>query len=102
MNKWRHPQNDGWGRIDYQLLDDPARNSYLSDILNEACHVFYGHAEGRWRSDDKDHYAKLIVEEIEKTKSLIRKLLGTEDRVIKMLTYRAIELIKEAGQCKSD
>jgi hypothetical protein len=94
VNKWSHPKNDGWSKVEYHLLDDQERNERLSDILNEACHVFHGHAEGRWKSDDKDTYANLMAEEIVKTPSLINKLLGTGDRVIKMLTYRAIELNK--------
>jgi len=92
MSKWKHPKNDGWTDVTYSLLSDPERNARLSDILNEACHVFHLHAEGVWRSDDKDSYSRLIAKEIRETPSLIRKLLGTEDRVIKMLTYRAIEL----------
>ena len=92
MGKWSHPKNDGWTDVDYHLLEDPERNARLSAILNEACHVFLRHAEGVWKSHDKDAYAKLIAGEIKTTPSLIRKLLGTNDRVIKMLTYRAIEL----------
>jgi hypothetical protein len=94
MGKWAHPKNDGWKDVDYRLVDDAERNARLSAILNEACHVFRRHAEGVWKSDDKDAYARRIAAEIKATPSLVRKLLGTEDRVIKMLTYRAIELNK--------
>lgn len=92
MGNWSHPKNDGWTDVDYHLVDDLERNARLSAILNEACHVFHLHAEGVWESGDKDAYARLIAAEIGMTPSLIRKLLGTGDRVIKMLTYRAVEL----------
>jgi hypothetical protein len=94
MTKWKHTKNDGWTDVEYKLVDDPERNTRLSEILNEACHVFYHHKEGVWKSDDKDTYARLLASEIKKSKSLIRKLLGTGDRIIKMLTYRAVELNK--------
>jgi hypothetical protein len=97
MGKWSHPKNDGWTDVDYHLIDDPERNARLSAILNEACHVFRKHAEGVWKSDDKDAYARLIAAEIDRTPSLIRKLLGTDDRVIKMLAYRAVELNKASS-----
>jgi hypothetical protein len=94
MNKWQHPKNDGWTDIEYKLVNDPEQNKRLSEILNEACHVFHHHKEGVWKSHNKDSYARLIASEIKNSKSLIRKLLGTGDRVIKMLTYRAVELNK--------
>ena len=97
MGKWTHPTNDGWTDVEYRLLDDPERNARLSAILNEACHVFRRHATGDWKPHDKDAYARLIAAEINKTPSLIRKLLGTDDRVIKMLTYRAVELNKASS-----
>jgi hypothetical protein len=97
MGKRSHPKNDGWTDVDYHLIDDPERNARLSAILNEACHVFRKHAEGAWKSDDKDAYARLIAAEIDRMPSLIRKLLGTDDRVIKMLAYRAVELNKASS-----
>jgi hypothetical protein len=48
-------------------------------VLKEACHVFRRHAERVWKSHDKDACARLI----------------TEDRVIRMLTHRAIERNKD-------
>jgi hypothetical protein len=97
MGRWTHPKNDGWKDVNYQLVDDPERNARLSAILNEACHVFRRHAEGVWKSHDKDAYARHIAAEIRITPSLIRKLLGTEDRVVRMLTHRAVELNKASS-----
>jgi hypothetical protein len=95
MGKSIRPKNDGWTDVDYQLLYDPERNARLSAVLNEACHVFRRHAEGVWKSHDKDAYARRIAAEIKITPYLVRKLLGTNDRVIRMLTYRAVELNRD-------
>ena len=92
--KYKHPKNDGWTDVNYDFGLDPELTERLNRVLNEACHVFHLHAEGVWKSSDKDAYARLIASEIQQRPSLTRKLLGTEDRVIKMLTYRAIELNK--------
>ena len=42
----------------------------------------------------KDFYAKQLADEIARRAGLTGRLLSTEDRVIKMLTYRALELLK--------
>jgi len=91
------PKNDGWTEIQYELGSDPKDNARLSRILNEACHVFHRHAEGVWKDHDKDAYAQLLAEEIRKRESLVGRLLNTDDRVVKMLTHRAIELIKNGS-----
>ena len=88
------PKNDGWTDIVYEVGSDSVDNKRISALLNEACHVFYHHAEGVWREHDKDSYARKLVEEITKRQGLVGRLLDTEDRVIKMLTYRALELQK--------
>jgi hypothetical protein len=87
------PKNDGWADVDYDLGSSPDDNARVSKILNEACHVFRHHASGVWTSDDKDAYAGLLVAEIDRRSSLVGRLLKTDDRVVKMITHRALELI---------
>ena len=60
-NKWAHSVNDGSMSVDYKLLEHPERNACLSRVLNEACHVFYDHADGSWAARSKDYYAKLVA-----------------------------------------
>jgi hypothetical protein len=86
------PKNDGWTDVQYELGVEPEDNARISRILNEACHVFRHHASGVWQSEDKDAYAALLVAEIERRPSLVGRLLKTDDRVVKMITYRALEL----------
>lgn len=93
MKKQSYPKNDGWNDIEYDLCKTKEENEKINHILNEATHVFHLHAEGTW-SDDKQVYAKQLLPYIENHPSLIDRLLKTEDRVIKMLTYKAIELSK--------
>lgn len=88
------PKQDGWQEIEYELSENAELNDRVSLILNEACHVFRHHAEGVWRSHDKDAYASLLAEELKANPWLARSLLNIGDRVISMLTYRAIELRK--------
>ena len=88
------PKNDGWTDVAYDLGDNAEDNARISRILNEACHVFHHHASGRWQSEDKDAYALLLVPEIERRPSLVGRLLKTGDRVVNMVTHRALELIE--------
>lgn len=90
----RLPKNDGWTDVSYDLGLDPTDNQRLSVLLNEACHVFHLHAEGTWRAHDKDAYARKLAAELRRRPTLAGRLLGTDDRVVKMLTYRALELLK--------
>jgi hypothetical protein len=90
----RLPKNDGWTEVAYDLGADPEDNARIGRILNEACHVFHHHAEGTWASHDKDAYASLLVEEIRKRPGLVGRLLATDDRVVKAITHRALELQK--------
>jgi len=87
------PRNDGWTNIDYNFGPDAEENARISYILNEACHVFRHHAEGTWAASDKDAYASKLVPEIERRPTIVGRLLETDDRVVKMITYRALELI---------
>jgi hypothetical protein len=87
------PPNDGWNDVAYDLGTDPEDSARIGAILNEACHVFRLHAEGTWAERDKDAYAGKLAKEIAARPGLAGRLLHTEDRVVKMLTYRALELL---------
>ncbi len=93
-NEWQHPRNDGSMRVRYELVDDADRNAALSHLLNEMCHVFHDHADGNWRDSYKDAYARQIAAAIAEMPYLTERLLGTGDRVIRMVTYRALELVE--------
>lgn len=95
MNKnWKHPKNDGWTDVSYDFGSDQALNKGVGYILNEACHVFYFHAEGTWAKFDKESYAELLAIEFKKHPKLSYRVLKTNDRVVKMVAYRALELLK--------
>ena len=96
-HQWKHPKNKGWTGVEYNFGVEPELNKKLGETLNEACHVFYYHGDGNWITTYKDQYARLIAEEFRARPSLIKKLLGTEDRVVKMVAYRAIELNEGRG-----
>ncbi len=94
-SKWRHPRNNGWDDIDYDFgLPQPERSA-LASTLNEACHVFRHHADGTWVSSSKDHYARKLAAFISAQPGLPHRLLRSGDRIIAMLTHRALELLKE-------
>ena len=97
MKKMDPQQNDGWTDVDYNFGEDDERNARISYILNEACHVFRHHAEGVWASQDKDAYARLLIPELKVHPSLIGQLKQLNDRVVKMVLYRAVEIMKEDG-----
>ena len=86
---------DGYTGFDYDFGRGEELNEKLNFILNEAIHVFYYHKDGKWNSKYKDEYANMLKVEIEKTPSLIKQLKQLEDRVVKMVTYRAIVLLEE-------
>ena len=92
MSTWKHSKNNGLDEIEYDFGLEGEDVSKLSFLLNEACHVYHYHAEGVWKSDDKDSYAKEILKYITEHSELESRLLQSEDRVIKMLVFRAIEL----------
>jgi hypothetical protein len=89
------PNNDGWNDVEYDLGTDTADSARVGALLNEACHVFRYHAEGTWQTHDKDPYAGRLADEIRARPGLVGRLLATNDRVVKMLTHRALELMKE-------
>jgi hypothetical protein len=88
--------NDGWTDTAYDLGTDAEQNARVSKILNEACHVFRHHAEGTWSppggANDKDAYASMLAVEIELRPGLVKRLLDTGDRVVRTLTFRAVEI----------
>jgi hypothetical protein len=92
MSSWQHPKNNGLDNIEYNfgLKGDEAKE--LSFLLNEACHVYHYHSEGLWVSDDKDSYSKELLKFINKHQELESRLIRSNERVIKMITFRALEL----------
>jgi hypothetical protein len=100
--KKMHPQrNDGWNDESYDFGRGDELNQKLGGILNEACHVFHEHAGGTWQSRDKDYYARQLIDELRAHPSLIGQLKQLEDRVVMMVVYRAIEIMKEEDRASS-
>lgn len=93
----KEPNLENYGVPTYPLTPDPETNIRLSAILNEAAHVFDWHAEGLWKTEYKDGFARLLVPNIKLHPKLIRSILRLNDRVFSMVAYRAIELIKTDG-----
>lgn len=91
------PNLENYGEPTYPLTPDPGTNVRLSAILNEANHVFNWHAEGLWKSEYKDGFARLLVPNIKMHSKLVRSIIKLNDRVFSMLAYRAVELIKSNG-----
>jgi len=96
------PKNDGWVDVLYDLGHDAEDNARVSAILNEACHVFHHHAEGTWAVADKDAYAGKLATEIAARPGLTGRLLRTDDRVVKMLVHRALELLRATSPPPQD
>ena len=97
MKKMEPQQNDGWSDEAYDFVHGDDLNQRVGHILNEACHVFYNHACGIWTSDQKETYARQLVPDLKEHPFLIRQLKQLDDRVVKMVLYRAVEMIKEDG-----
>ncbi len=91
------PSFENYGVPTYPLTPDPEMNIRLSAILNEAAHIFDWHAEGLWKTEYKDGFARLLVPNIKLHPKLIRSILKLNDRVFSMVAYRAVELIKSDG-----
>ena len=55
------PNLKEFGTPIYPLSPDAQTNARLSAILNEAAHVFDWHAEGLWKTEYKDGFARLLM-----------------------------------------
>lgn len=84
----------------YELLfkdffEQEELNSKLASLIEESEHVHFSHPE-TWKRDGKfkDFAASKIALIIQENRSLTRKFLGLNDRVVSMLTYRALELLE--------
>ena len=95
MKDWKHAKNDGRTDVEYDFGQVDSGNRRVSDILNQGCYVFYDHAEGVWENSDKDSYAKSLADEFLTYPMLSARRLKCEDRMVKMIAYRALELIKQ-------
>ncbi len=95
MKKMEPQENDGWSDEEYDFGHGPELDRAVEHILNEACHTFHHHASGVWASGHKETYARMLVPLIEQHPSLIGQLKQLDDRVVKMVLYRAVELAKE-------
>jgi hypothetical protein len=92
MSEWLHPKNNGLDEIEYDFGLKGSEAEKLSFLLNQAIHVYHYHAEGVWASEDKDSYSKELLKFIVKYPELESRFIRSKDRIIKMLTYRALEL----------
>lgn len=95
MSNWEQPKNDGWEDVEYDFGLDEAATERVSFLLNEACHVFYYHKDGHWNSSYKERYAADLAVEFKKYPELSSRVLRSKDRVVKMVAYRALELIEK-------
>ena len=79
---------------------DPDVVKKLQELFVEAGHVFKRHSEGVWgqAGGDKDRYAKALNEILDQYPGLVGRLLKLDNRVIKMVTYRAVELLRIKSQ----
>lgn len=89
------PNLKDFGSPVYPLAPDEKTNAQLSAILNEAAHVFEWHAEGLWKSEYKDGFARLLIPDLKQHPKLIQSILKLNDRVFSMVVYRAVELLNE-------
>lgn len=95
MSDWEQSKNDGWEDVEYDFGLDNSATNRISHILNEACHVFYYHRDGNWNVSYKERYASDLADEFKQFPELSSRVLRSKDRVVKMVAYRALEIIKE-------
>ena len=79
----------------YRISPDNAENLRISALLNEAEHVFRWHTDGLWKSEYKDHYARLLMGDLRNHPKLIPNINKINNRVFSMVVYRAVELLSE-------
>lgn len=89
------PNLKEFGSPVYPLSPDAQTNARLSAILNEAAHVFDWHAEGLWKSEYKDGFARLLIPDLRQHPKLIQSILKLNDRIFSMVVYRAVELLNK-------
>jgi hypothetical protein len=87
------PNIEGFGLPLYAVSPDSETNSRISAVLNEASHVFNWHKEGLWKSEYKDGFASLLIEDLKAHPKLIKSIIKLDDRVFTMVVYRAVELL---------
>lgn len=92
------PNIKEFGHPLHAVSPNAEENIRISAILNEARHVFDWHAEGLWKTEYKDGFARLLVPDLIAHPKLIKQILALNDRVFSMVTYRATELINDATQ----
>jgi hypothetical protein len=96
-------QKDYYGdvKIRQDLVDvdrDPVLVETLQELLGTAGHVFKCHGAAVWSvpGSQKDYYAGCLAEVISQYPNLPHRLLKSGNRLIKMLTHRALDMQKEA------
>jgi hypothetical protein len=94
MTDWEQLKNDGWEDVEYEFGLNEENAKRVSRIINEACHVFYHHSDGNWKSLYKERYASELAEEFRRNPELSSRVLRSKDRVVKMVAYRALEIIR--------
>ena len=89
-------KNDGQDDVEYdfEIDHDHDGNDRVSHILNEACLVLYFHKDGNWQASCKERYASELAAEFQKYPELSSRVLGSKDRVVKMVAYKALEKLK--------
>jgi hypothetical protein len=77
---------------------DPDLVAELQKLLSTAGHVFECHGEGVWsvHGGQKDYYAGCLAEILIRYPNLPHRLLKTRNRLVKSLTYRAVDMLEEA------
>ena len=77
------------------FFEDEELNSKLAVLVDQAEHVHFSHPES-WKKNGefKDFAACKLALIIKDKQFLIRKFLGLNDRIVSMLVYRAIEILK--------
>ena len=82
--------------VSFHFCEDEDLNERLESLADEARHVFDRHADGHWRTDYREEYARRLCAEIRANPWLIKRLLAMKDRLIASLTYRAMQLRDQA------
>ena len=86
---------DYYNNLFANFFDEKHLNIQFASLVEEANHVHFHHPES-WKREGnfKDYASSKFALLIEEDHSLIRKFLDLKDRTVSMLTYRAVELLK--------